>query len=315
MTTPTTQREADERKLLGFDIDDLSAIADGLEAGYEKSIDVGGSPLDGNGPNLIASTTAVAARFIRAAIDQSTQQAAPIPLGISAYADENGQTKGSYQQAASEAPTAATDQPSVDGLSPTYEWLGHATKSGIAEVEHAARTMMAYYQGAEFPDQPSAGQWTVEKQDDMGIVCDAAGKRITSTYYSDAKRFVDAHNASLTPTAPIDISVQEAARQALAEMERLPADELQSLLDHHKGGLRLELPDPAITPTAPQAAPITDAQVETFWNTYNDKSQFSSMIDATKKALGAVLSSAPQAATTASAAAFQDAPDEFGDKA
>jgi hypothetical protein len=77
-TTPTTQREADERKLLGFVIDDLSAIADGLEAGYEKSIDVGGSPLDGNGPNLIASTTAIAARFIRAAIDQSTRQAAPM---------------------------------------------------------------------------------------------------------------------------------------------------------------------------------------------------------------------------------------------
>ena len=59
---------ADERALFGFDRDDLEAIADGLETGYEKGVDVGGSPLDGNGANLIESTTAAAARFIRAAL-------------------------------------------------------------------------------------------------------------------------------------------------------------------------------------------------------------------------------------------------------
>lgn len=40
---------------------------------------------------------------------------------------------------------------SADGTSPTYAWLTEATRSGISDVEHAARTMMAYYQGAEFP--------------------------------------------------------------------------------------------------------------------------------------------------------------------
>jgi hypothetical protein len=54
--------------LHGFTIEDLAAIADGLEAGYEKGVDVGGSPLDGSDTNMIESTTAAAARFIRAAI-------------------------------------------------------------------------------------------------------------------------------------------------------------------------------------------------------------------------------------------------------
>lgn len=54
--------------LHGFTLEDLIAIADGLEAGYEKGVDVGGSPLDGNGSNMIESSTAAAARFIRAAI-------------------------------------------------------------------------------------------------------------------------------------------------------------------------------------------------------------------------------------------------------
>lgn len=66
-------------KLHGFDREDLEAIADGLESGYEKSVDVGGSPLDGGGPNLIASTTACAAKFIRAALSsQGVQEAAPV---------------------------------------------------------------------------------------------------------------------------------------------------------------------------------------------------------------------------------------------
>lgn len=34
-------------------------------------------------------------------------------------------------------------------------WLERAARSGIAEVEHAARTMMAFYQGAEFPEPPA----------------------------------------------------------------------------------------------------------------------------------------------------------------
>jgi hypothetical protein len=44
------------------------------------------------------------------------------------------------------APTEA------QGLSPVYAWLERSTQSGVSEVEHAARTMMAFYQGAEFPE-------------------------------------------------------------------------------------------------------------------------------------------------------------------
>jgi hypothetical protein len=67
----------DERALFGqFDREDLESVADGLEAGYEKSVDVGGSPLDG--PNLVESSTAFAARFIRAALRQPQET---VPVG------------------------------------------------------------------------------------------------------------------------------------------------------------------------------------------------------------------------------------------
>ena len=55
-----------EQVLYGFNREDLAAVADDLESGYEKSVDVGGSPLDSH--NLIDSTATTAAKFIRAAL-------------------------------------------------------------------------------------------------------------------------------------------------------------------------------------------------------------------------------------------------------
>jgi hypothetical protein len=55
-----------ETRLHGFDREDLGAIADGLESGYEASVNVGGDT--GFGDVHIDSTTMAAARFIRAAL-------------------------------------------------------------------------------------------------------------------------------------------------------------------------------------------------------------------------------------------------------
>jgi hypothetical protein len=46
---------------------------------------------------------------------------------------------------------ASEEYLNADGESRTYKWLSTAAKDGIPEVTHAARTMMAYYCGAEFP--------------------------------------------------------------------------------------------------------------------------------------------------------------------
>jgi hypothetical protein len=53
-------------QLHGFDRQDLADIADSLEAGYEKTVNVGNTT--GEGDEHIESTTAAAARFIRAAL-------------------------------------------------------------------------------------------------------------------------------------------------------------------------------------------------------------------------------------------------------
>lgn len=75
-TTPSLPLSAEQLdKLHGFDREDLQAIADWLEAGYEKHVDVGGSPLDGL--NHIESTTAAAARFIRTALIAQERTAQP----------------------------------------------------------------------------------------------------------------------------------------------------------------------------------------------------------------------------------------------
>jgi hypothetical protein len=76
--TEGTQPSREAGPLLGFDREDLEAIADGLESGYAKGVDVGGSPLDGVAVNLIESTTAAAARFIRAALAQQDASQAPL---------------------------------------------------------------------------------------------------------------------------------------------------------------------------------------------------------------------------------------------
>lgn len=61
---------AQERKALhGFDREDLDAIADGLD-GYDKTVNVG--EVTGEGDQLLESTTAAAARFIRAVLKAAT---------------------------------------------------------------------------------------------------------------------------------------------------------------------------------------------------------------------------------------------------
>jgi hypothetical protein len=51
------------------------------------------------------------------------------------------------------APTSDQQAGAVDhGISVVYAWLQRASHCGLPEVEDGARTMMAYYQGAEFPE-------------------------------------------------------------------------------------------------------------------------------------------------------------------
>lgn len=69
-------------ELLGMDLDDLSALADGLESGYEKTVNVGPAIEQGIDV-LIDSSTTVAARFIRQAIAEARKQLAyPLALHI-----------------------------------------------------------------------------------------------------------------------------------------------------------------------------------------------------------------------------------------
>lgn len=73
--------------LHGFNRDDLEAIADGLD-GYEKTVNVGNTT--GDGDEHIESTTAAAARFIRAALANGVD----VPPGASPdYTDQPWQDK------------------------------------------------------------------------------------------------------------------------------------------------------------------------------------------------------------------------------
>lgn len=56
-----------------------------------------------------------------------------------------------YAAMLSAAPDAPT-QEQGDGLSPVYAWLERSTRNSPPDVANAARTMMAFYQGAEFPE-------------------------------------------------------------------------------------------------------------------------------------------------------------------
>lgn len=60
-----------------------------------------------------------------------------------------------------------------------YRWLEQAAKSDYAEVAHAARTMMAYYQGAEFPERPSLDEPKPCRacDDSVGYVCEECGEQ------------------------------------------------------------------------------------------------------------------------------------------
>lgn len=57
---------------------------------------------------------------------------------------------------------ASEEYLNADGESRTYKWLTGAAAGGAPEVVHAARTMMAYYCGAEFPAAPVSGQGAME---------------------------------------------------------------------------------------------------------------------------------------------------------
>lgn len=61
------------QELLGMDLEDLSALADGLESGYEKTVNVGPAIEQGIDV-LVDSSTTVAARFIRQAIAEVRKQ-------------------------------------------------------------------------------------------------------------------------------------------------------------------------------------------------------------------------------------------------
>lgn len=63
--------QAESDALFGFRRDDLQDIADGLDA-YERTVNVGN--VTGDGDELVESTTAAAARFIRAALKQQQEK-------------------------------------------------------------------------------------------------------------------------------------------------------------------------------------------------------------------------------------------------
>lgn len=67
----------------GFAREDLEAIADGLD-GYERTVNVGN--VAGTGDHLLESTTAAAARFIRAALADRAERAAPTDVELLHFA-------------------------------------------------------------------------------------------------------------------------------------------------------------------------------------------------------------------------------------
>lgn len=71
----------------GFAREDLEAIADGLD-GYERTVNVGN--VAGTGDHLLESTTAAAARFIRAALADRAERAAPAWVLVSDRLPEPG---------------------------------------------------------------------------------------------------------------------------------------------------------------------------------------------------------------------------------
>jgi hypothetical protein len=80
-------------------------------------------------------------------------QGIPTTQGWKVYGCAAPTTAAPATTSTPQAPTSDQQAGAVDhGISVVYAWLQRASHCGLPEVEDGARTMMAYYQGAEFPE-------------------------------------------------------------------------------------------------------------------------------------------------------------------
>lgn len=116
-----------------------------------------------------------------------------------------------------------------DGISPIYRWLEQAASTDISEVSHAARTMMAFYQGAESPAP-------VQQAAPSELLTALSNLYAMTAKYaiSDADYVHVANAASAIAAAP-------AQPVGLSEQDRLDAARYRWLIEQFGGGLSIDL--------------------------------------------------------------------------
>lgn len=113
----------------------------------------------------------------RAAVELSRAQTAPAVDLASVSDEELHMDACEFSRPSAPAPVSLSSSGVSEHASPVYGWLERASRSGLSEVEHSARTMMAYYQGAEFPEQPVAEQVVAWMRDNHKECITAESKR------------------------------------------------------------------------------------------------------------------------------------------
>lgn len=125
---------------------------------------------------------------------------------------------------------AITDRKSIaapdDDISPVYRWLEATASEEIAEVGNAARTLMAFYQGAEFPapvQQAAPSDWSSAAEKVRTAVHGIIGEGF---YLRLAELDFASIIASAAPAQPVGLNEQDkldaAARLAYCVQHGFP---------------------------------------------------------------------------------------------